>query len=953
MSMKKSFEKELKNKLLIKTVGNQSEEMVLLRAFKYFDLSNTNLCDKQSFIKTVMKIGITGFKEQDIASIFEMYDTEQSGRINYKDFIGILYNNPSIMDNPEKLKEVKTKKQDYPYAPTPTPTPSQSRYEEQQKNQQYKQEPQHREEENYEKNQNYQKKSEKKDSFESILDIIRNKIKNRGIRSLISLENNFRSLDEDNSQTINFESFEKTAKDFRFGLSFDDLEKLFYFFDKEGSGRIDYDEFIRVIRGQMNNSRKSLIEKIFSTFEPDQDGYVHIKKINQFFIPENHPDVLTGRKNADEIYQEFIDTFEGNHNYLNGDEAHYGNVDIDEFCDYYDSISMLIENDAEFENLVRGVWLNEVNNNYIEEDKSRPLRARKVIRQKDDEYEKEKEYQNENENENLNNEKFENENENEKEQNREVNDAFESFKQYLKEKKDAKTVLTLARQFKLMDENGNKTLDFGEFCRGISKAGLNIPDKALKDLFSEFDYDGSGVISYDEFMVKLLGNLNARREAVVRAAFDKLDIDKSGVVELSEVKAFYNTKNSPQVLNGEINEEQLYAHFIETFGNHHNLYSGIRDKRVTWKEFLDYYRFISFNVPDDDLFEAIIIAAWKLENTGEYMKSQRDEDIKSQRKIEQALEEKQESMKGRKNETSIRGGGAPFGVDKEPTDYSTSNMNNNDNNKKLRGKKRNYNEQMENRSENKNDNNNYNNDDYNYRKPYQYQAGQSQSQSQNQNKNQIFYQKNISQAEGESALNTLKDIIKKRGSRGILGMRRCFMIFDDDNSKTLTFDNFNKYINNFLIPLSRNQVISLFKLYDKQNLGEINYDSLINDIVGKFSESRKSLVINAFNKLDTEKKGVINMNVIRGAFNPKCHPDYLNGKKTEQDILAEFLDNFDYHFNLLNQGRNPDDEEVTLQEFIEFYRNLSAGIEDDSYFNKLVTGVWGLSSQNYSTRRYY
>jgi Ca2+-binding EF-hand superfamily protein len=161
-----------------------------------------------------------------------------------------------------------------------------------------------------------------------------------------------------------------------------------------------------------------------------------------------------------------------------------------------------------------------------------------------------------------------------------------------------------------MDENGNKTLDFGEFCRGISKAGLNIPDKALKDLFSEFDYDGSGVISYDEFMVKLLGNLNARREAVVRAAFDKLDIDKSGVVELSEVKAFYNTKNSPQVLNGEINEEQLYAHFIETFGNHHNLYSGIRDKRVTWKEFLDYYRFISFNVPDDDLFEAIIIAAW-------------------------------------------------------------------------------------------------------------------------------------------------------------------------------------------------------------------------------------------------------------------------------------------------------------------------------------------------------
>ena len=42
--------------------------------------------------------------------------------------------------------------------------------------------------------------------------------------------------------------------------------------------------------------------------------------------------------------------------------------------------------------------------------------------------------------------------------------------------------------------------------------------------------------------------------------------------------------------------------------------------------------------------------------------------------IEQKLEGKQESLRGRKNQTSKKGG-APFGVDKEPTDYSTSNIN--------------------------------------------------------------------------------------------------------------------------------------------------------------------------------------------------------------------------------------------------------------------------------------
>ena len=938
MSLKNSFEKELKNKLLMKTVGNQSEEMVLLKAFKYFDLSNTNLSDKQTFIKTVMKIGITGFTEQNISSIFDFYDSENIGKINYKDFIGILYNNPSIMDNPEKLKQTQIKKQDYPYAPTP----SQSRHEEQQKNQNFNSQQQG----NIPRNQNLdniKRNSENKNiSVDNIIETIRNKVKRRGIRCLISLENNFRALDDDNSQTIDFDAFEKTSEDFRFGISFDELQKLFTFFDKEGNGRIDYDEFIRIIRGQMSNSRKSLIEEIFSTFEPDQDGFVHIKKVTQLFNPENHPDVLTGKKSPEEVYQEFVDTFDGNHTYLNGDEASYGNVDIDEFCDYYDSISMMIEKDTDFENMVRGVWLDEVNNyNNQQEEKSRPLRAKKVIKQSDNP--KENEYDNQN----IKNNQYENISEKEDEKQKAVNEGFESFRKYLQQK-DAKTVLTLARQFKILDENGNKTLDFGEFCKGMKNAGLNIPEDVLQELFNDFDYDGSGMISYDEFMVKILGNLNPRREAVVRAAFNKLDLDKSGVVDLNEVKSYYNTKNNPQVLNGEINEEQLYAHFIETFGNHHNLYSGIRDKRVTWKEFLDYYKFISFNIPDDDLFEAILVAAWKLENTGEYVKSQRNEDMKKQRMLEQAMEEKRESIRGRKNETSIRGGGAPYGVDREPTDYSTSNMNNaKETNNKLRAgrKNNNYNEQMNKDNLTENKNNNYNNEynnDYNYRKPYQYQT-----------QNQETYQKRGSQSSGEAGLNILKDIIRQRGSRGILGMRRCFMIYDEENSRTLTFENFNKYITNFLIPLSRNQVAALFRLYDRENTGEINYDSLINELLGKFSESRRNLVNSAFNKLDTTRKGVLNMNIIRGGFIPKGHPDVVNGKKTEQEVLAEFLDNFDYHFNLLNQGRNPDDEEITNQEFIDFYRYISAGIEDDSFFSKMITGVWGLNSQSNNSRRYY
>ena len=66
----------------MKTIGNQSEEMVLLRDFKYLDLSNTNLIDKRAFINSVMKIVITGFTQQNLSTIIESYDTEKVRKID-------------------------------------------------------------------------------------------------------------------------------------------------------------------------------------------------------------------------------------------------------------------------------------------------------------------------------------------------------------------------------------------------------------------------------------------------------------------------------------------------------------------------------------------------------------------------------------------------------------------------------------------------------------------------------------------------------------------------------------------------------------------------------------------------------------------------------------------------------------------------------------------------------
>ena len=141
----------------------------------------------------------------------------------------------------------------------------------------------------------------------------------RGISGLIALENNFRNLDEDNSQTIGINQFKKCLNNFRFNLPDDDIIQIFSDLDQEQTGKINYDEFIRVVRGEIPENRKKIVENIFyKVLDKNKNGNTNLEIINNEFVAKNHPDVLNGKKNEEEILQEFINTFEGNHYYLNG-----------------------------------------------------------------------------------------------------------------------------------------------------------------------------------------------------------------------------------------------------------------------------------------------------------------------------------------------------------------------------------------------------------------------------------------------------------------------------------------------------------------------------------------------------------------------------------------------------------------------------------------------------------
>lgn len=58
----------------------------------------------------------------------------------------------------------------------------------------------------------------------------------------------------------------------------------------------------------------------------------------------------------------------------------------------------------------------------------------------------------------------------------------------------------------------------------------------------------------------------------------------------------------------------------------------------------------------------------------------------------------------------------------------------------------------------------------------------------------------------------------------------------------------------------------------------------------------------AFNILDKDKSGVLELSDIKGVYNAKFHPDVKAGKRTEDEILGEFLETFEQHHALLSGG---------------------------------------------------
>ena len=192
-------------------------------------------------------------------------------------------------------------------------------------------------------------------SADEVVQKVRNKLKERGARGFIGFRRVFSIADDNRSLTLDRDEFFKVFRDYRLDVTPEELSMLFNTFDSNGDGNVNFDEFLRHVVGEMNPFRTNLVAQAFHKLDRDGSGFINKYDITGVYDPSNHPDVREGKKSPEEVLSDFLDTFEIHYSAMHPG-SNDDRVTFDEFKEYYNNISVNIDNDEYFQLMINNAW---------------------------------------------------------------------------------------------------------------------------------------------------------------------------------------------------------------------------------------------------------------------------------------------------------------------------------------------------------------------------------------------------------------------------------------------------------------------------------------------------------------------------------------------------------------------------------------------------------------------
>ena len=828
--LKKIFEYEIKRKLSERARSAADEYRNLINGFKFYDYTYSGKVNQTEFVKGILRTGLSGFNESDIRSIFNCYDINNTGYLDYKNFCNYLYgreplnplpptsqnetqNTSNIADN----NNINNKEQIIPKTKTPinikqkTPLNNPNininnnpNLPENQNNQNLSQNQPEQIQQNIDPNQT-------KEYFKKLIISLKEQIHTfNGLTYytlLFELKNN-----SDQNQNVSLDNFVNICKNLGINIPQNDIINFFNLLDFSGTGKITIEDIINNILDPISEHRKLYVVNKFAKLDVEKQGEVKVSLLKEKYNPKGHPDVISGKVTDEEIFKQFCYTLDIYCNLRNINE----NINYKQFIDYYNGISNSILDDKYFEDILNGVWdneeiINDINPNMNMNNNNLGQNINQNIPQEQN--------QNNNninqiqENRNMTN-NFNNpveQNNNNRRYNNEQNNKFDKQKFI-----DAG----------FCDENlGLNSIFLGESTH-------NIPSNFRRKHFKKYESPND----FNNYDVNKLNNYNSRNKNIKSNDFSQNNYNRNNYNK-NPINQSQSIPNNQQNKNMNTNQYQENNNFNNFMNNNES-----RQKRFK----------ISYNPI-----------------TNEY-------------------------------------------IQRNP-----NNINSNPNN---------------NRKTPLNQINNSNNES----------TASTITNNTNANINREEQAKDIT----INSLNKLKSTLIMRGIHSIFSFQRKLSLYDLNHQGLISFENFSNITQAYTMGISNDELKIIFDLFDKEKTGLINYNDLIQTIIGQISPQRKIIIKNVFDKFNKDNNGKVSINEIKLLFNPRRHPDTISGKKREGEVFGEFLDDIENYKEYLENSRGVYDNTFSLEDFINFYNEIGVWIDDDTIFEYMMNNCWNLDNNN-------
>jgi len=181
-----------------------------------------------------------------------------------------------------------------------------------------------------------------------------------------------------------------------------------------------------------------------------------------------------------------------------------------------------------------------------------------------------------------------------------------------------KSIFIIQRMLYIYDKDQTGEIPFDKLCDIFEIYNINITKEEIFEFFEIIDKEHKGSINYNDFILILINDINNKRRMLIQNLFDKLRKGKDYVL-LTDIKKYFNPDSHPDVIEKIKSKDEIAFDFFDSLEVFKEYNTNLRNKNInngilSYFDFENYFKEISFSIIDDKLFEYIINYCWEVES---------------------------------------------------------------------------------------------------------------------------------------------------------------------------------------------------------------------------------------------------------------------------------------------------------------------------------------------------